>query len=105
MSPALIDAIVAGPSVGLAILLWIYVSDRKAHAEERKEAHKEAQRLQERNDDIADKAITALTEVNIYLADTARHLENVGGVVTSQHKETREHVVEAIKEIAESVKS
>jgi len=105
VNPEFINAIVAGPSVGLAILLWIYVSDRKAHAEERKEAHKEAQRLQERNDDIADKAITALTEVNIYLADTARHLENVGGVVTSQHKETREHVVEAIKEIAESVKS
>lgn len=58
-----------------------------------------ADKAQERVDEISDKAIAALSEVSIYLADTSKHLENVGGEVSSQHKVTREHVSACLENI------
>jgi hypothetical protein len=58
-----------------------------------------ADKAQERVDEISDKAIAALSEVSIYLADTSKHLENVGGEVSSQHKITREHVSSCLENI------
>lgn len=58
-----------------------------------------ADEAQKRVDVISDKAITALTEVSIFLADTSKHLESVGGVVNAQHVKTREHVTTTILEL------
>jgi hypothetical protein len=58
-----------------------------------------ADKAQERVDEISDKAIAALSEVSIYLADTSKHLESVGGEVSSQHKITREHVSSCLENI------
>ena len=60
---------------------------------------KRADDAQERVDQISDKAIKALTEVSIYLADTSKHLESVGGEVTSQHRTTREHVTVCLESL------
>jgi len=70
-----------------ALLSWRWILRESSRAD----------KAQGRVDEISDKAITALTEVSIYLADTSRHLESVGGVVGVEHEKTREHVSETLK--------
>lgn len=61
-----------------------------------------ANAAQERTDEVTDRAIAVLVEVNLHLAHNARVLENFGGVVSDEHVVTREKVIKAIDDLKTS---
>lgn len=58
-----------------------------------------ADAAQERSDAIADRAIEALTQVNIFMVANEKAIDGVGGHVSAEHNATRDLVNSAINSL------
>lgn len=95
----IIDGLTGAGSVAVAMWLW-----NRREVERADNEAKRADRAQERSERIGEEAIKALTEVNLFLSESSKRLENVDGRVSSEHVTTRKLLGEKIEKI-EQMKS
>lgn len=99
LNPQLIDAIIAGPSVGLAITLTILFMDRTTHKKEREALLSDLEKERERNNAFGQAWMELATETKIHLQGAPGAFEKVSSLVKEEHVKTREDVVKGVKDV------
>lgn len=88
---------IAGSSItALVMYKWVL---READRTDKVEALREADK--KKYEESADKSIVALTEVAIYMAESSKKADELGGQMKAAHESTRRHVTDTIKDIKE----